>query len=71
MVVRYVVKNGCVYCGGCASECPVGAARITNRGAVIDPAKCTGCGVCFENCVAEAIERVETPEDSLKGKGHD
>ncbi len=59
---RYVVANGCVFCGGCQSECPVGAAKITNAGATIDAQKCIGCGKCLDHCAAEAIRRVEVKE---------
>ena len=71
MAVRYVVSKGCVYCGGCVAECPAGAVRMTSRGAVIDQDVCTGCGLCYDNCVAEAIEKLEQPAGVSGRENHD
>ena len=69
MPARYVVKNGCVYCGACVSSCPVQAVAMTNGGAVIDAAKCIGCGLCRDNCCVAVIEPIEA-EDNLAAEKH-
>jgi len=38
------------------------AITMTPEGAVIDPAKCVGCGRCAENCPSDAIVEVEFSE---------
>ena len=41
-------------CGACAASCPVPGALIWNGTRPgIDPAKCTGCGLCREACIVE------------------
>lgn len=42
-------------CGACKSSCPVPGALLW-KGAkpVIDPEKCTGCGLCREACIVES-----------------
>ena len=62
----YTVIGGCVLCATCETVCPVKAVRLDADGAHIDPAVCTGCGRCFENCPAEAIARVEPAADETK-----
>ena len=60
MKYYYRVRGGCVLCLMCFYECKVGAIEIhENESAWIDPAKCVGCGRCYQNCQNEAIERVE------------
>ena len=71
MKVIYQVTQGCVYCGACVQECPVSAVTMTNQGAVIDAGRCIGCGRCAANCCAEAIERIEVPEEGTKGTNDD
>jgi uncharacterized protein (DUF362 family)/Pyruvate/2-oxoacid:ferredoxin oxidoreductase delta subunit len=45
------VRSGkCVRCGSCVKACPVGAVSMTDRGAVIDYAKCITCFCCHEMC---------------------
>ena len=47
------VKNcdaGCVGCRLCEKACPEHAVSVVNRLAVIDYAKCTGCGQCAAAC---------------------
>jgi formate hydrogenlyase subunit 6/NADH:ubiquinone oxidoreductase subunit I len=55
----YVVDAGCTFCNTCPDLCPTGAIRMTIDGAVIEPERCIGCGVCAENCASEAIHPVE------------
>ncbi|MBQ7108961.1 MAG: 4Fe-4S binding protein [Clostridia bacterium] len=44
----------------CVYECPVDAISIQENVSVnIDADKCIGCGRCYRNCQAEAIERKE------------
>ena len=45
----------CTSCGFCVRDCPVGAVRIKEKKAVIDPLKCTDCRVCLRVCPEEAI----------------
>jgi len=46
-------------CGKCIEVCPVGAHYINDRGEkVFDRDKCTGCGLCVENCMFDAINHV-------------
>jgi len=71
MRVVYRVSRGCVFCCACQHECPVSAITMTDTGAVIDESKCVGCGRCYDNCQAEAIERVELDEPGEKGSKDD
>ncbi|MFH0940216.1 MAG: 4Fe-4S dicluster domain-containing protein [Planctomycetota bacterium] len=66
--VIYVVSRGCTICGTCMPECPVKAITLTKGGAVIDPKKCKGCGVCYDNCASEAIERREVKKCELESR---
>ncbi len=66
MAIIYRVSRGCTFCNTCIFECPVGAIAMTNQGAEIDETRCTGCGVCYDNCASQAIERVETDKKGEK-----
>jgi len=56
----YQVVGGCKLCLMCVYECPVDAISIQENVSVnIDADKCIGCGRCYRNCQAEAIERKE------------
>ena len=57
-----VVERGSVACGTCQSVCPRGAISV-RRGlyAVVDPARCVGCGMCSRECPAEIIRMEVCP----------
>jgi len=50
---------GCLGYGSCAKACPFGAITMSDDDLpVVDPAKCTACGVCAQTCPAKVIEIV-------------
>ena len=47
---------GCLGMGTCVKKCPFGAMTMSEEGLpVIDPEKCTGCGVCETVCPKKVI----------------
>jgi heterodisulfide reductase subunit A len=46
----------CTKCRTCESICPHGAIRITEEGALSDPAFCQACGFCAAACPVHAAE---------------
>ncbi len=65
---NYVAEAGedCVLCGTCVDRCFFGAIRLDDEAgrALVDPAKCMGCGVCTHTCPEETmkLKRVERSE---------
>ena len=47
--MAYVITDGCVSCGTCAGECPVGAISEGDGKYVIDADSCIECGTCLSN----------------------
>ncbi len=54
-VVRKQCDVGCISCKKCERNCPAGAIKVQNFVASIDYTKCTGCGICVENCPRQII----------------
>ena len=52
---RKVCTNGCIGCKKGEKNCPSDAIHVVDQRAEIDPAKCTGCGLCAENCPRKCI----------------
>lgn len=53
--MAYVINEGCVECGACAAQCPVGAISEGDGTYVIDPNECIECGACAAQCPMEVI----------------
>lgn len=51
-----VDRTKCIACGGCVAICPVGAIKIVEGKAKIDPKKCVRCGGCMNFCPMTAID---------------
>lgn len=56
--VRGYCEVGCIACGRCVRVCPVEAVTLTGNLAEIDPDRCTGCGLCAEECPRGVILRL-------------
>lgn len=55
--MAYVINDGCVSCGACEGECPVGAISQGDAHFEIDPDTCIECGACAGTCPTGAIEQ--------------
>ena len=50
---------GCLGGGHCASVCPFGAIKMgDNHLPIIDPDRCTGCGICVKECPRQVLELI-------------
>lgn len=54
-ITKAVCKNGCIGCKICEKKCSADAIKVENNHAVIDGAKCTGCGDCANACPQKCI----------------
>ena len=53
--MAFVINDGCVKCGACAGECPVGAISEGEDKYEIDADACLGCGTCAATCPTGSI----------------
>lgn len=57
---------GCLGYGTCARACPFGAITMSEHNLpIIDPHKCTACGICAEVCPKKVIEILPTAKEVL------
>ena len=56
--MTYIVTDNCIKCkyGDCIEVCPVDCFHEGENMVVIDPEVCIDCGVCVDECPANAIE---------------
>lgn len=50
-----VINDGCVCCGACAGDCPVGAIALGDGKYEVDEASCIDCGACEASCPTGSI----------------
>ena len=55
-VVMKICDFGCIGCMKCQRECPADAIVVTDNLAVVDVAKCVGCGHCVDVCPRHIIK---------------
>lgn len=60
-VARKECKNACIACKKCEKLCPENAITVENNLAKIDFEKCTGCGICVENCPTKCLKHWAKP----------
>lgn len=53
--MAFVINDGCVSCGACAGECPVGAISEGDSKYEIDADACISCGSCAATCPTGSI----------------
>ena len=54
--MAYVINDGCIACGACESECPVGAITEGDGKYEINADECLECGACAAQCPTNSIE---------------
>lgn len=55
--MAYVISDGCVSCGACESQCPVGAISQGDGKFEINPDTCISCGSCASTCPTGSISQ--------------
>jgi len=70
-----IKHDGCIFCVGCSSVCPVNAIEAIGTRMETFPERCIDCGLCVKACPANVIrlykgvksEKDLTPEARMKG----
>lgn len=62
---RKACKNACIGCKKCEKTCASGAITVKNDLAVIDYAKCNGCGECVKACPTACLKNVVFPKHDV------
>ncbi len=57
-----VCKTSCIACGMCERTCQHDAVHVVDNLAIIDPAKCVGCGDCAVKCPKKSILDLKAKE---------
>jgi electron transport complex protein RnfB len=60
--------GGCIGYGTCETVCPVEAIEMKNGLPFIDPHKCTGCGICVNECPKKIIALIEDTPKAIERK---
>jgi formate hydrogenlyase subunit 6/NADH:ubiquinone oxidoreductase subunit I len=50
-----IKHDGCIFCVGCSSVCPMSAIEAVGTRMKHYPEKCTDCGLCVKICPANVI----------------
>jgi Na+-translocating ferredoxin:NAD+ oxidoreductase subunit B len=62
-----ICSGGCIGYGTCSVVCPVEAIEMKSGLPVIDPRRCTGCGICVKECPKKIIALIDdTPQEIEK-----
>jgi ferredoxin len=56
-MTHVIVKDECIQCGACESECAKGAIFTDGDTYQIDAAKCEDCGDCVDVCPTGSISK--------------
>jgi len=61
--LRCLSCGNCYECDGCFGACPERAIKKLgkHKGYEVNFDKCTGCGICFQQCPCHAIDMVPEP----------
>jgi L-aspartate semialdehyde sulfurtransferase ferredoxin len=69
-----IKHDGCIFCVGCSSVCPVSAIEASGTRMKTFPERCIDCGLCVKACPANVIclyKGVRDPKDLPAAEGKD
>jgi ferredoxin len=67
-LLRMELSTSCEGCFSCVAACPTGALESSSPGPRFNEAACTGCGLCVEFCLEDAI-RIHPKGEAVDGGG--
>jgi heterodisulfide reductase subunit A-like polyferredoxin len=68
VVAKVHDPDHCACCLACVRSCPYGVPAVKEGHAVIEPAKCHGCGICAAECPAKVITLAHFKDEQLLSK---